>query len=123
MRLVVDTFEFGSSFTPCFNTISVSGYDICEAGSTALQELAFTIYHGVKYVEGGALKKRLSRGPNSSTLSPGRRTATAKNPRSWLMRFHTHDGAATTEQHRPSRAASDGSRTGRNAIAPYRWLR
>jgi methylmalonyl-CoA mutase N-terminal domain/subunit len=53
MRLVVDTFEFGSSFTPCFNTISISGYDICEAGPTALQELAFTIYDGVEYVEGG----------------------------------------------------------------------
>jgi methylmalonyl-CoA mutase, N-terminal domain len=51
MRLVVDTFEFGSRFTPRFNTISVSGYHIREAGSTALQELAFTLYDGVEYVE------------------------------------------------------------------------
>jgi methylmalonyl-CoA mutase N-terminal domain/subunit len=51
MRLVIDTFEFGSKFTPRFNTISVSGYHIREAGSTALQELAFTIYDGVEYVE------------------------------------------------------------------------
>ena len=51
MRLVVDTFEFGSRFTPRFNTISISGYHIREAGSTALQELAFTIYDGVEYVE------------------------------------------------------------------------
>jgi methylmalonyl-CoA mutase N-terminal domain/subunit len=51
MRLVVDTFEFGSKFTPRFNTISISGYHIREAGSTALQELAFTIYDGVEYVE------------------------------------------------------------------------
>jgi len=51
MRLVVDTFEFGSLFTPRFNTISISGYHIREAGSTALQELAFTIYDGVEYVE------------------------------------------------------------------------
>src|SRR5437016_1418099 len=51
MRLVVDTFEFGSFFTPRFNTVSISGYHIREAGSTALQELAFTIYDGVEYVE------------------------------------------------------------------------
>src|SRR5512142_363873 len=51
MRLVVDTFEFGSRFTPRFNSISISGYHISEAGSTALQELAFTIYDGVEYVE------------------------------------------------------------------------
>jgi methylmalonyl-CoA mutase, N-terminal domain len=51
MRLVIDTFEFGSQFTPRFNTISISGYHIREAGSTALQELAFTIYDGVEYVE------------------------------------------------------------------------
>jgi methylmalonyl-CoA mutase N-terminal domain/subunit len=51
MRLVIDTFEFGSKFVPRFNTISISGYHIREAGSTALQELAFTIYDGVEYVE------------------------------------------------------------------------
>ncbi len=51
MRLVIDTFEFGSKFIPRFNTISISGYHIREAGSTALQELAFTIYDGVEYVE------------------------------------------------------------------------
>ena len=51
MRLVVDTFEFGSKFTPKWNTISISGYHIREAGSTALQELAFTLYDGVEYVE------------------------------------------------------------------------
>src|SRR5881296_629302 len=51
MRLVVDTFEFGSRFTPRFNTVSISGYHIREAGSTALQELAFTLYDGVEYVE------------------------------------------------------------------------
>jgi len=51
MRLVIDTFEFGSKFTPKWNTISISGYHIREAGSTSLQELAFTIYDGVEYVE------------------------------------------------------------------------
>src|ERR1700685_2469265 len=51
MRLVIDTFEFGSEFKPRFHTIFISGYHIREAGSTALQELAFTIYDGVEYVE------------------------------------------------------------------------
>ncbi len=51
MRLVIDAFEFGSRYTPRFNPISISGYHIREAGSTALQELAFTLYDGVEYVE------------------------------------------------------------------------
>src|SRR5947207_15457566 len=51
MRLVVYTFELGSKFTPRFNTISISGYHIREAGSTALQELAFTLYDGIEYIE------------------------------------------------------------------------
>src|SRR5271168_3625765 len=53
MRLVIDTLEFGSLLTPRFNPISISGYHIREAGSTALQELAFTLYDGVEYVEWG----------------------------------------------------------------------
>ena len=51
MKLVVDTFEFGTKHVPQWNTISVSGYHIREAGSTALQELAFTLYDGIEYVE------------------------------------------------------------------------
>lgn len=51
MRLVVDTFEFGSKVVPRYNTISISGYHIREAGSTALQELSFTLYDGIEYVE------------------------------------------------------------------------
>ena len=51
MRLVIDTFEFGARYTPRFNPISISGYHIREAGSTALQELAFTLYDGIEYVE------------------------------------------------------------------------
>jgi methylmalonyl-CoA mutase, N-terminal domain len=51
MRLVVDSLEFGSLFCPRFNPISISGYHIREAGSTALQELAFTLYDGVEYVD------------------------------------------------------------------------
>jgi methylmalonyl-CoA mutase, N-terminal domain len=59
MRLVVDTFEFGSLYTPRFNPISISGYHIREAGSTAQQELAFTLYDGVEYVE-WALRRGLA---------------------------------------------------------------
>ncbi|HEX4997057.1 MAG TPA: methylmalonyl-CoA mutase family protein [Terriglobia bacterium] len=50
MKLIVDTFEFGTRHVPQWNTISISGYHIREAGSTALQELAFTLYDGIEYV-------------------------------------------------------------------------
>ncbi len=53
MRLVIDTFEFGARYTPKFNPISISGYHIREAGSTAIQELAFTLRDGIEYVEWG----------------------------------------------------------------------
>ncbi len=51
MRLVVDTIEFGSKYLPKWNTISISGYHIREAGSTAAQELAFTLADGLTYVQ------------------------------------------------------------------------
>lgn len=59
MRLVTDTIEFGARNTPRFNPISISGYHIREAGSTAVQELAFTLRDGVEYVE-WALRRGLS---------------------------------------------------------------
>jgi methylmalonyl-CoA mutase N-terminal domain/subunit len=113
MRLVIDTFEFGSKFTPRFNTISISGYHIREAGSTALQELAFTLFDGVEYVE-WARRRGLDVddfGPRLSFFFNAHndffeeiakyRAARkiwgqvmkerfgAKNQRTWLMRFHT----------------------------------
>src|SRR6202167_5573851 len=51
MRLVIDTLEFGAKETPKFNPISISGYHIREAGSTAIQELAFTLRDGIEYVD------------------------------------------------------------------------
>jgi methylmalonyl-CoA mutase, N-terminal domain len=51
MKLIVDTFGFGTEHVPQWNTISISGYHMREAGSTALQELAFTLYDGVEYIE------------------------------------------------------------------------
>ena len=51
MRLITDTFEFAAEAVPNFNTISISGYHIREAGSTAAQEIAFTLANGIEYVE------------------------------------------------------------------------
>ncbi len=125
MRLVVDTFEFGSKFTPRFNTISISGYHIREAGSTALQELAFTLYDGVEYVE-WALRRGLDVddfGPRLSFFFNAHndffeeiakyRAARkiwygvmkdrfdAKNPRTRLMRFHTQTAGVSLPAQQP----------------------
>jgi methylmalonyl-CoA mutase N-terminal domain/subunit len=125
MRLVIDTFEFGSKFTPRFNTISISGYHIREAGSTALQELAFTVYDGVEYVE-WARRRGLDVdefGPRLSFFFNAHndffeeiakyRAARkiwyrlmkdrfgAKNQRSWLMRFHTQTAGVSLTAQQP----------------------
>ena len=125
MRLVIDTFEFGSLFTPKFNTISISGYHIREAGSTALQELAFTIYDGVEYVEwavGRGLDvdefgPRLSFFFNAHNdffeeIAKYRASRKiwyrlmkdrfgARNQRTWLMRFHTQTAGVSLTAQQP----------------------
>jgi methylmalonyl-CoA mutase N-terminal domain/subunit len=53
LRLIVDTFEFGTRYVPRWNTISISGYHIREAGATAVQELAFTLANGLTYIQAG----------------------------------------------------------------------
>ena len=125
MRMVIDTFEFGSKFTPKFNTISISGYHIREAGSTALQELAFTLYDGVEYVE-WANRRGLDVdefGPRLSFFFNAHndffeeiakyRAARkiwhrlmkdrfgAKNQRTWLMRFHTQTAGVSLPAQQP----------------------
>jgi methylmalonyl-CoA mutase, N-terminal domain len=125
MRLVIDTFEFGSKFTPRFNTISISGYHIREAGSTALQELAFTLYDGIEYVE-WARRRGLDVddfGPRLSFFFNAHndffeeiakyRAArkiwgrvmqdrfAAKNQRTWLMRFHTQTAGVSLPAQQP----------------------
>jgi len=125
MRLVIDTFEFGSKFTPRYNTISISGYHIREAGSTALQELAFTLYDGVEYVE-WARRRGLDVdefGPRLSFFFNAHndffeeiekyRAARkiwhrvmkdrfgAKNQRTWLMRFHTQTAGVSLPAQQP----------------------
>ncbi len=126
MRLVVDTFEFGSKFTPRFNTISISGYHIREAGSTALQELAFTLYDGVEYVEWARRRgldvdefgPRLSfffnahndffeeiakyRAARKIWYQVMKERFAAKNDRSRLMRFHTQTAGVSAASTAPA---------------------
>jgi len=125
MRLVVDTFEFGAKFTPRFNTISISGYHIREAGSTALQELAFTLYDGVEYVEWARRRgldvdefgPRLSfffnahndffeeiakyRAARKIWYRLMRHRFDAKNQRTWLLRFHTQTAGVSLTAQQP----------------------
>ncbi len=125
MRLVVDTMEFGTKELPLWNTISISGYHIREAGSTAAQELAFTLADGMEYVRWG-----IARGMDIDEFSPrlsfffnahndffeeiGKYRAArriwarwmrdkmgARNPRSWLMRFHTQTAGVSLTAQQP----------------------
>jgi len=124
MRLIVDTFEYGSKYVPRWNTISISGYHIREAGSTAVQELAFTVGDGVEYV-----KWAKKRGLNIDDFAPrlsfffnahndffeeiakyraARRIWAkemkklgAKKPRSMLMRFHTQTAGCSLTAQQP----------------------
>jgi methylmalonyl-CoA mutase, N-terminal domain len=125
MRLVTDTIEFGAKHMPEWNTISISGYHIREAGSTAVQELAFTLADGLEYV-----RWALQRGLDIDDFAPRlsfffnvhndffeevaklraarriwaremRETFGAKNPRSWLMRFHTQTAGVSLTAQQP----------------------
>lgn len=125
MRLVTDTIEFGSQHLPQWNTISISGYHIREAGSTAAQELAFTLGDGLEYV-----RWALARGLDIDDFAPRlslffnchndffeeiakfraarriwsrelRQTFGAKNPRSWLCRFHTQTAGVSLTAQQP----------------------
>jgi methylmalonyl-CoA mutase N-terminal domain/subunit len=121
--LVVDVFQYGMEETPKFNLISISGYHIREAGSTAVQELAFTLADGMAYVEAG-----MERGLDIDDFAPQlsfffnshnslfeevakfraarriwarmmRERYGAKDPQSWMLRFHTQTaGCSLTEQ-------------------------
>ena len=125
MRLIVDTMEYGFKYVPKWNTISISGYHIREAGSTALQELAFTLADGFAYVEAG-----IERGMEVDDFAPrlsfffdshldffeeiakfraARRIWArtmqekygAKNPKSLLMRFHTQTAGVSLTAQQP----------------------
>jgi methylmalonyl-CoA mutase N-terminal domain/subunit len=125
MRLVVDTFQFGTKQVPLWNTISISGYHIREAGATAGQELAFTLANGMEYVRWGidrGLKvddfaNRLSfffnahndlfeeiakyRAARRIWAREMRDTFGAKNPRTWLLRFHAQTAGVSLTAQQP----------------------
>ena len=125
LRLIVDMFEWGSEHVPQWNTISISGYHIREAGSTAAQELAFTLADGFTYVERG-----IARGLKVDEFAPrlsffwdihndffeeiaklraARRIWArhmkerygAKDPKSWMMRFHAQTAGVTLTAQQP----------------------
>ncbi len=125
MRLITDTFRFCSENVPKYNPISISGYHIREAGSTALQELAFTLRDGMEYVEYGVkagldiddFAPRLSFFFNShndlfeevAKFRAARRVWAkvmrdrygAKDPRSWQLRFHTQTAGCSLTAQQP----------------------
>jgi methylmalonyl-CoA mutase N-terminal domain/subunit len=125
MRLVVDTFAFGAEHVPQWNPISVSGYHIREAGSTAAQELAFTLGDGIAYIQAA-----VDRGLDVDTIAPRisfffnahndffeeiakyraarrvwartmRERFGAKNPRSWWLRFHSQTAGCSLTAQQP----------------------
>jgi methylmalonyl-CoA mutase, N-terminal domain len=125
LRLIVDCFEWGSQHAPQWNTISISGYHIREAGATAAQELAFTLADGFAYVEHG-----IARGLDVDDFAPRlsffwdihndffeeiaklraarriwarhlRDRYRARNPRSWMMRFHSQTAGVTLTAQQP----------------------
>ena len=125
LRLIVDCFEWGAQHAPQWNTISISGYHIREAGATAVQELAFTLADGFTYVERG-----IARGMNVDAFAPRlsffwdihndffeeiaklraarriwarhlRDRYGAKDPRSWMMRFHSQTAGVTLTAQQP----------------------
>lgn len=125
MRLVTDTIEFAAQHLPQWNSVSVSGYHIREAGSTAAQELAFTLADGLEYV-----RWALRRGLDIDEFAPRisfffnvhndffeeiakmraarriwaremRETFGAKHPRSWLCRFHCQTAGVSLTAQQP----------------------
>src|SRR5947209_7336932 len=125
MRLVIDTFEFGVKHTPKFNSISISGNHIREAGSTAIQELAFTLRDGMEYVEWARRRgldvdefgPRLSFFFNAhndffeeiAKYRAARRIwykamverYKSKNPRAWALRFHSQTAGCSLTAQQP----------------------
>ncbi|MFY9584530.1 MAG: methylmalonyl-CoA mutase family protein [Candidatus Acidiferrales bacterium] len=125
MRLVIDTFEFGTRHTPKFNVISISGYHIREAGSTAIQELAFTLRDGIEYVDWGIRRgmdvdefvPRLSfffnahndffeeiakyRAARRIWYKTMRERFGAKTARAWALRFHSQTAGCSLTAQQP----------------------
>ena len=125
LRIIVDTIEYCTKEVPRWNTISISGYHIREAGATAVQELAFTLADGIAYVQAA-----IERGLDVDDFAPRlsfffdshidffeeiakfraarrmwakimRERFTAKNPRSWMLRFHTQTAGCSLTAQQP----------------------
>jgi methylmalonyl-CoA mutase N-terminal domain/subunit len=126
IKLISDTVEFGAKHVPRWNTISISGYQIREAGSTAVQELSFTLRDGMAYVEDVMERKGLHPDEFAPRLSfffnshidffeelckmraarriwakVMRERYGAKNERSWWMRFHTQTAGCSLTAQQP----------------------
>jgi methylmalonyl-CoA mutase N-terminal domain/subunit len=126
IRLISDSVEFGTEHVPLWNTISISGYHIREAGSTAIQELAFTLADGIAYVQDVIERKKMDVDSFAPRLSfffnshldffeeiakfrAARRMWAhimkdrfkARNPRSWWMRFHTQTAGCSLTAQQP----------------------
>src|SRR4030043_716722 len=126
IRLISDTVEFGTQHVPLWNTISISGYHIREAGSTAIQELAFTMADGIAYVKDVRGRRKMDVDSFAPRLSfffnshldffeeiakfrAARRMWAhimrdrfkAKDPRSWWMRFHTKTAGCSLTAQQP----------------------
>ena len=125
MRLITDTFKYCTENVPKYNTVSISGYHIREAGSTALQELAFTLRDGMEYVEYGTrvglgvddFAPRLSfffnahndffeeiakyRAARRIWATVMRERYGAQDPRSWMLRFHTQTAGVSLTAQQP----------------------
>jgi methylmalonyl-CoA mutase N-terminal domain/subunit len=125
MRLVTDVFHYCRSEVPRWNTISISGYHIREAGSTAIQEVAFTLANGIAYVQAAvdtglpvdSFAPQLSFFFNAhndfleeiAKFRAARRLWAwimrerfkAENPKSWMMRFHTQTAGSALTAHQP----------------------
>jgi methylmalonyl-CoA mutase N-terminal domain/subunit len=125
LRVITDMFAWGKENVPEWNTISISGYHMREAGSTAVQEVAFTLGNGMTYVE-AAIKAGLNvdefaprisfffnahnnfleevakfRAARRMWARIMREHFKAKNPRSWMMRFHTQTAGSTLTAQQP----------------------
>ncbi|MBN1538398.1 MAG: methylmalonyl-CoA mutase family protein [Anaerolineales bacterium] len=125
MRLITDVFRYCQAEIPHWNTISISGYHIREAGSTAVQEVAFTLANAIAYVQ-AAIESGLDVDSFANQLSfffnahnnffeeaakfraarrlwakIMRQRFGAKNPRSWMLRFHTQTGGSTLTAQQP----------------------
>jgi len=125
LKVIVDMFDWCATHTPLWNTISISGYHIREAGATAAQELAFTLANGFTYVERGVARgldvdnfaSRLSffwdihndffeeiaklRAARRIWARHMRERYGAKEPRSWMMRFHSQTAGVTLTAQQP----------------------